>query len=128
MSRDVVILEAAMQQEIVESASQSSIDAATVTAAPAAEQAPNSSIDDRVPGSNRAPGGTVAVTDEGPAGGPAPGTTVDEHPTDTSTPPTLGEPTPPSTADPNVTTTTDGSGKGNGGGDGKGGGDHSTLP
>lgn len=122
MSRDVVVLEAAMQQEIVESASQSSIDAATVPTAPADEQAPNSSID-RDPGGNRGPAGTVAVTDEGPASGPGPGTTIDEHPTDTSTPPTLGEPTPPTTADPNVTTITgDVSGKGKGGGGGGGGG------
>jgi hypothetical protein len=138
MSRDVVILEAAMQQEIVESASQSSIDAATVTTAPVAEQAPNSSVDDRVPGSNRGPGGIVAGTDEGPASGPGPGTTIDQHPTDTSTPPTnpptLGEPAPPSTPDPTVTTTTvqgdGGKGKGGGGGGGGGGdgGRTTTLP
>ncbi len=132
VSRDVVILEAAMQREIVESASQSSIDAATVTTAPAAEQAPDGSVDGRDPASNRGPGGTVAVTDEGPASGPEPGTTIDEHPTDTSTPPTLGEPTPPSTPDPTVTTTTvqgdGGKGKGGGGGGGGDGGRTTTLP
>jgi hypothetical protein len=142
MNRDVVILEAAMQQEIVESASRSSIDAATVTTAPAAEQATNTSVDGRDPGSNRGPAGTVAITDEGPASGPGPGTTIAEHPTDTSTPPTLGEPppptlgepTPPSTPDPTVPTTTvqgdggKGKGKGGGGGGGGDGGRTTTLP
>jgi hypothetical protein len=129
MSRDAVVLEAAMQEEIIEGTPTSSVDAATVPTAPA-EHGPITSVDNLDPARGKGPS-TVTIVDEGPASGPGPGTTIDEHPSDTSPPTTIGEPTSPLTPDPGVTTTTvdpDPSGKGGGGGKGKGGGDHTTLP
>lgn len=132
MSRDAVVLEAAMQEEIIEGTPTSSVDAATVPTEPAAEHGPITSVDNLDPARGKGPS-TVTIVDEGPASGPGPGTTIDEHPSDTSPPTTIGEPTSPLTPDPSVTTTTvdpdpSGKGGGGGGGKGKGGGDHTTLP
>ncbi len=127
---DTAFLEAAVLKAIVEDAPESSINAGTVPETTVADQGPNTSVDNGAPGPHREPG-TVVIVDEGPSGGP--GSTVDAQPTDTSTPPTVAEPTVPSTSTPDPTATTtsmpssDASGHG-GGGDGGSGGGHTTLP
>jgi hypothetical protein len=133
LSSETRILEAAVMEEIVQGQPSSSTDeaaaaaAVTVPTAYVAAQKPNTTVDNRDPGTDRRPG-TVDIVDQAPATGPGPGTTVDGKPTDTSTPSTVGEPTSTSTSDPGVTTTSvaDGDGSGRHKNKGKGGGDTTT--
>ena len=109
----------------------SSIEDQTVPASSASSEGPGSSVDNRGPGSDGPATGTTVV---GPSSGPGPGTTVDDHPTETSTPgsvstPTSADATPTSASTPAPSATDAGqNGKGGGGGGGSPGGPPTSTP
>ena len=104
-----------------------SVEAQTVPTSVEEAQGPGNSVDNRGSGTAAAPGTTV-----NPTSGPGPGTTVDDHPTDTSTPGSASiPPAGPETTQTSASTPAPAEGdaghqNGKGGGDGGGGGDHGT--